>query len=281
MRRRREAGVRRRASRPDSPLTPSSWRIGHVCYLGPRRELETPRPAGGALAIATAAPSRSRLPAASTTEPLPEDGQRSSAPGGRGRLVLDQVPRRRGPAVRRGDDKWYATNGSLPPGLTLSDNGQLSGTPTQAGTYAFWIEMKPDRSDNPDPPDDRCSSRDNSEEHVSHDPPRRSAARHRPRVGSPRDRQHAVLAADDGLGPRLEDMGHRDGCAANRPDARRHERAHLRHADRGRDVHVHRSRRDRPAARRHEDAPSRSATASRSRAPSRHCPRSASRSCCR
>lgn len=77
------------------------------------------------------------------------------------------------PPCAPGDDKWSATNGALPPGLTLSDNGQLSGTPTQAGTYTFWIEMKlPDYwipDPNPDPPDESrgCSSRDNSEEHVT------------------------------------------------------------------------------------------------------------------
>jgi hypothetical protein len=70
------------------------------------------------------------------------------------------------PPCAPGDDKWTATNGSLPPGLSLAENGQLSGTPTQAGTYTFWIEMKL-----PDywiPEESRgCSSRDNSEEHVT------------------------------------------------------------------------------------------------------------------
>ena len=64
------------------------------------------------------------------------------------------------PICRPGDDQWFATNGSVPPGLTLALNGTLSGMPTQAGTYAFWLELKlPDH--------ETCSSRDNSEEHVS------------------------------------------------------------------------------------------------------------------
>jgi putative Ig domain-containing protein len=32
--------------------------------------------------------------------------------------------------------------GSLPPGLSLSSSGLISGTPTQIGDYTFWVEMK-------------------------------------------------------------------------------------------------------------------------------------------
>ena len=77
------------------------------------------------------------------------------------------------PICAPGDDKWYARNGSVPPGLTLSTDGTLSGTPTQEGTYVFWLHLElPDYwSPDPDPapPDTShgCSSRDNSEEHVS------------------------------------------------------------------------------------------------------------------
>ena len=72
------------------------------------------------------------------------------------------------PICAPGDDKWYATNGSVPPGLSLAENGTLSGTPTQAGTYTFWVELKLPDYFNPDPPPGSgCSSRDNSEEHVS------------------------------------------------------------------------------------------------------------------
>jgi hypothetical protein len=64
------------------------------------------------------------------------------------------------PICRPGDDQWFATNGTVPPGLTLALDGTLSGMPIQAGTYAFWLELKlPDH--------ETCSSRDNSEEHVS------------------------------------------------------------------------------------------------------------------
>jgi hypothetical protein len=64
------------------------------------------------------------------------------------------------PICRPGDDQWFAVNGTVPPGLSLGLDGTLSGTPTQAGSYSFWIELKlPDH--------ETCSSRDNSEEPVS------------------------------------------------------------------------------------------------------------------
>jgi hypothetical protein len=64
------------------------------------------------------------------------------------------------PICSPGDDTWYATNGTVPPGLTLALDGTLSGMPIEAGTYAFWLELKL-------PDTDTCSSRDNSEEHVT------------------------------------------------------------------------------------------------------------------
>jgi Putative Ig domain len=64
------------------------------------------------------------------------------------------------PICRPGDDQWFATNGTVPPGLSLALDGTLSGTPTRAGSYSFWIELKlPDH--------ETCSSRDNSEERVT------------------------------------------------------------------------------------------------------------------
>ena len=39
---------------------------------------------------------------------------------------------------------WSVTNGSLPEGLTLSNDGTISGTPTAAGTYTFNVEAKND-----------------------------------------------------------------------------------------------------------------------------------------
>jgi large repetitive protein len=64
------------------------------------------------------------------------------------------------PICSPGDDTWYATNGTVPPGLTLALDGTFSGTPTEAGTFAFWVELKL-------PDTDTCRSADNSEEHVT------------------------------------------------------------------------------------------------------------------
>jgi len=43
-------------------------------------------------------------------------------------------------------------SGDLPPGVSLSTDGHLSGTPTQAGTYSFWVEL----SDQNPPTADWC-----------------------------------------------------------------------------------------------------------------------------
>ena len=42
--------------------------------------------------------------------------------------------------------------GELPPGLSLRKDGLLSGTPTQAGTWSFWVEL----SDQDPPTADWC-----------------------------------------------------------------------------------------------------------------------------
>ena len=72
------------------------------------------------------------------------------------------------PICAPGDDKWFARNGSVPPGLTLATDGTLSGTPTEPGTYTFWLHLElPDYFNPEPPPGSGCSSRDNSEEQVS------------------------------------------------------------------------------------------------------------------
>ena len=37
--------------------------------------------------------------------------------------------------------QYSVINGSLPPGLSLSSSGLISGKPTTAGTYSFWVEL--------------------------------------------------------------------------------------------------------------------------------------------
>jgi hypothetical protein len=41
-----------------------------------------------------------------------------------------------------GQQTFFLDTGALPPGLTLATSGTLSGTPTQAGTFKFFIEMR-------------------------------------------------------------------------------------------------------------------------------------------
>lgn len=41
-----------------------------------------------------------------------------------------------------GGDEWRLSDGSfLPPGITLNEDGELRGTPTQPGTYFFTVEV--------------------------------------------------------------------------------------------------------------------------------------------
>ncbi len=46
------------------------------------------------------------------------------------------------PPCQPGEDTWHIVNDAPPPGLSLASDGTLSGTPTQAGTYGFWVEMR-------------------------------------------------------------------------------------------------------------------------------------------
>jgi len=37
--------------------------------------------------------------------------------------------------------EFVKQNGSLPTGLSLSSSGRITGTPTQAGSFSFWVEL--------------------------------------------------------------------------------------------------------------------------------------------
>jgi len=46
------------------------------------------------------------------------------------------------PPCRPGDDTWHIVNDAPPTGLTLAQDGTLSGMPIQDGTFSFWVEMR-------------------------------------------------------------------------------------------------------------------------------------------
>ena len=49
-----------------------------------------------------------------------------------------------------GPATWSVVSGSLPPGITLSSDGQLNGTPTSPGHYSFTVEATDSASPTPD-----------------------------------------------------------------------------------------------------------------------------------
>jgi Putative Ig domain len=46
------------------------------------------------------------------------------------------------PPCQPGEDHWHVINDAPPTGLSLASDGTLSGTPTEPGTWGFWVEMK-------------------------------------------------------------------------------------------------------------------------------------------
>lgn len=53
------------------------------------------------------------------------------------------------PNDERGEDfgclTFHATSGNFPPGLSISDEGYITGTPTETGTYGFFLTAKMDK----------------------------------------------------------------------------------------------------------------------------------------
>jgi hypothetical protein len=37
---------------------------------------------------------------------------------------------------------WFLSDGTLPPGISLLDDGEISGTPTTAGTFLFTVGLE-------------------------------------------------------------------------------------------------------------------------------------------
>jgi uncharacterized repeat protein (TIGR02543 family) len=64
------------------------------------------------------------------TEFFPEPAQVGQAYSGQVRVIGGMMPMH-----------WSITTGTLPPGLTLSNQGVISGTPTRAGSYNFTVKV--------------------------------------------------------------------------------------------------------------------------------------------
>jgi hypothetical protein len=97
------------------------------------------------LACVTAAVLVSAAPAGGIRdwEPCPDsNGLLTCPPGQEGVPYSIKFRSVEEPVCRPGDDTWHIINGSVPPGLSLGLDGTLSGTPTQAGSYRFWVEMR-------------------------------------------------------------------------------------------------------------------------------------------
>ncbi len=151
MRGRREAGMRGRARDPDSVLTTSGG-AGHVCYRAPpvgRGRTRSIRLAlaltlvavlAGVVAATAAALAFDDAVPCVDTQPLfvcPQGTVESSYSiqfVGRGGCGPD-------PPNEGLPYQYRVVNGGLPPGLSLSQGGQISGNPSQAGTYRFWAEL--------------------------------------------------------------------------------------------------------------------------------------------
>jgi hypothetical protein len=146
MRGRREAGVRRRAPLLDSVLT-TPGPVGQVCYLGPPVGLKrllflVVVAAAMSLGLASSAPAGNfdgDLMGCMGEDPIlcptGTEGQPYS-------LTIYLEPRDGG----RGEDFGCATfhhiSGTFPPGLSVADEGVISGTPTTAGEYDFYLEVR-------------------------------------------------------------------------------------------------------------------------------------------
>jgi hypothetical protein len=45
------------------------------------------------------------------------------------------------PAPAPANPAWSVASGALPPGMTISSDGLISGTPTEAGTFTFTVQV--------------------------------------------------------------------------------------------------------------------------------------------
>jgi len=149
MRRSRPARLRRRAARPDSVLT-TTGPVGQVCYLGPpvvlkRLLLFVVLAAVMSLGLASSAPAGNF-----DEEKMGCTGQDpATCPTGTEGVPYSITIYLTPPDGGRGEDfqcaTFHHTGGNFPPGLSIASEGVISGTPTQAGKYDFYLTVKYDR----------------------------------------------------------------------------------------------------------------------------------------
>jgi hypothetical protein len=76
-------------------------------------------------------------------EPCPDNGTDLTCPDGTVGVPYSIKFRAvEEPPCRPGEDTWHIVLDAAPPGLTLAQDGTLSGTPTESGTWGFWVEMR-------------------------------------------------------------------------------------------------------------------------------------------
>ena len=132
--------------RPDSVLT-TPGPVSHVCYLGPPVGLKrllflVVVAAAMSLGLASSAPAGNfdgdKMGCTGESPILCPTGTEGQAYS----LTIYLEPRDGG----RGEDFGCATfhhiSGTFPPGLSISDEGVISGVPTQAGMYDFFLEVR-------------------------------------------------------------------------------------------------------------------------------------------
>ena len=154
------------------------------------------------------------------------------------------------PVFLQDDDPWSCavfrvSSGTFPPGLSLtpyaSDStkgGLISGTPTQPGTYRFYISYTASREASCGATcGNKCQSDDEFIIPINPGagaPPPPSEAHARAGDDDAGDDRDAVLPADDGVRVRREDVVDQQRRASAGPRDRRFDGPHLRHADDGR-----------------------------------------------
>lgn len=143
MRPRGEAGVRRGARPPHSQLT-TTCAIGQVCYggapVGIKRLLLPALLALVSALVVVAVAAAGDIADAPCPDASGTDTATCPA-GTEGVPYSITFKLKEGSGCAPGDDSWSVSSGSFPPGLSLSSSGTVSGTPTQAGSFTFYVTV--------------------------------------------------------------------------------------------------------------------------------------------